>query len=140
MRFILLSLSLPLLLAACGSGDDGVAEGAAVPTLAVMSEKPGDWTALDGMVGRRPAESGLIENSPISVDLDARLGEHAGRFRDAMMRAGPMVREGRLMVVRGPDSWLVIDPADHSFRAAMQDHGQLREWQTPGASLPAPTS
>ena len=59
-------------LSAC-SGDDKWADNVTTPALETMSETPGDWSALDGMIGRRPSESGLIENSPVSVDLNARL-------------------------------------------------------------------
>jgi hypothetical protein len=128
---------LPLLLAACSNGDKW-AENAATPSLNVLSEAPGDWSGLESMVGRRPSESGLFEGSPISVDLNARLGEAAKPYRDAMMSAGPLTRQGNLLVSRAPDAWLVLDPEDHAFRAALRRNGRVEEWQTAGADVPAP--
>lgn len=136
MRFILPLLALGA--AACGGGDDKVAANEAMPSLTTMTEQPGDWSALAGMVGRRPAESGLVDNnSPISVDLNARLGRDAAAFRNAMMPAGPLERQGDLMVARAPDAWLVIQPDEHAFRAALRKGSGWQEWQTPGASVPA---
>lgn len=124
-------------LAAC-SGDDKWAENVATPSLNIMAETPGDWSALDGMVGRRPSESGLLESSPVNVDIEARLGSEAKPYRDAMMRAGPLTRSGNLLVAEGPDAWLVLDPEGHAFRAGMVRNGKLQEWQTAGADVPRP--
>lgn len=129
---------LPLLfaaavLAAC-SNDDKWAKNVETPELDQMAEAPGDWTALDGMIGRTPAESGLIESSPVSVDLNARLGAMAKPYRDAMMAAGPLTRQGNYLVARAAGAWLVIDPAGHAFRAGMGE----QEWTTAGADVPRP--
>ena len=136
-RFAAPFLAAACLLAAC-SGDDKWADNAVTPPLEQMAEAPGDWTALDGMIGRRPAESGLIENSPITVDLNARLGPSAKAYRDAMMAAGPLTRQGNLLVAKGPDAWLVLDPAGHAFHAGLTRGGRLEEWQTAGADVPRP--
>lgn len=130
---LLLPLAL-LLLAACSSEPD--TNGHSLPTLAEMTEKPGDWSALEGLIGRTPADSGLLENSPVSVDLAAALGPDFAAWRDAMMRAGPLTREGPYLVARAPDAWLVLDPADHAFRAAHRTAAGWREWQTAGARVP----
>lgn len=134
-RSVLLLLLLPL--AACS--DDEVPEnGAAVPPISVTSETPGDWSALSELVGRTPADGALIDNSPISVDLNATLGPDAQRFRSAMMRAGPLTREGPLLIARAPDAWLVLQPGDHAFRAALRTAQGWREWQTHAAEVPRP--
>jgi hypothetical protein len=130
-------LALLLLLpAACGP--DQVAENAAVPALNVISESPGDWTALELMVDRTPADSGLIDDSPISVDLTAKLGPDLAAWRSAMMRAGPLRRQGNLLVARAPDAWLVLQPADHAMRLALRSKDGWREWETAGATVPRP--
>lgn len=129
---------LPLLLLAACSGPDKWADNAVTPPLETMAEAPGDWSALDGMVGRRPSESGLIESSAISVDLNARLGSSAKPYRDAMMAAGPLTRQGNLLVARAPDAWLVLDPAGRAFRAGLRRDGVVEEWQTAGADVPRP--
>lgn len=133
--FLALLLLLP---SACGP--DQVAENAAVPPLEVTSETPGDWSALEEMVGRTPAESGLIDKSPISVDLTAKLGPDLAAWRSAMMRAGPLRREGNLMVAQAPDAWLVLQPADHAMRLALRSGSSWREWETAGAAVPRPRS
>lgn len=133
-------LLAPLLLGALTacSSQDKWADNVATPSLTTMTEQPGDWSELDKMVGRRPSESGLIESSSVSVDLNARLGPTAGVYRDAMMRAGPLERSGGFLVARGPDAWLVLDPAGHAFRAGLVRNGRLQEWQTAGADVPRP--
>lgn len=132
-------LLLPILLATACSGNEKVSENAVMPPLDVVSETPGDWSGLDSLIGRLPADSGLFENSPVSVDLNATLGPDLAAYRSAMMRSGPLRREGSLMVARAPDAWLVLDPEDHAFRAAMKGPRGWREWQTPGAEVPLPS-
>ena len=134
MRPLLLVLAAAL--SAC-SNEDKWAENVATPSLNAMAEAPGDWSALDGMVGRRPSESGLIDSSAISVDLDARLGPAAQPFRNAMMAAGPLTRRGDLLVAEGPDAWLVLDPAEHAFRAGLRTRQGWQEWVTAGADVPS---
>jgi hypothetical protein len=130
-------LALLLLLpAACGPAQ--VAENAAVPPLNVINETPGDWSDLDLMVGKVPADSGLIDKSPISVDLTAKLGPDLEAWRSAMMKAGPLKREGNLLVARAPDAWLVLLPADHAMRLALRSGSSWREWETAGANVPRP--
>jgi hypothetical protein len=133
-------LILPLFLAGCSAAPDNIAENAAVPTLNELSEAPGDWSGLDRMVGRLPSESGLIESSPISVDLNATLGPAAGAFRDAMMRSGRLERRGALLVASGPDAWLVLQPGEHAFRAGLKQGDGWKEWQTPGSVVPRPAA
>jgi hypothetical protein len=137
----MIRLAAPLLLAAAlpaCSGNDKWADNAVTPALNQTAEAPGDWSALSGMIGRRPSESGLIENSSVSVDLNARLGASAKPYRDAMMAAGPLTRQGNYLVAKAPDAWLVLDPEGHAFRAGLIRNGQLEEWQTAGADVPRP--
>ena len=98
----------------------------------------GDWTKLDGMIDRRPSESGLFDNSPITVDTNARLGPSAKAYRDAMMAAGPLTRQGNYLVAKGPAAWLVLDPEGHAFHAGLIRNGRLEEWQTAGTDVPRP--
>ena len=138
MRSLLL-ITLPILLAACGSGDKW-ADNVATPPLETIAEAPGDWSALDGMIGRRPSESGLIDSSAVSTDLNSTIGPSVGAYRNAMMAAGPLTRRGEYLVSRAPDAWLVLDPAGHAFRAALRRGGRWEEWHTPGADLPGPAT
>lgn len=136
MRMLL--LSTVLLLGACKRDNQIAADNVVMPPLSVASETPGDWSALDSLVGRAPAESGLLENSPINVDLNARLGPNLPAFRAAMMRAGPLQRSGDALVTRAPDAWLVLQPSDHAFRAALRRGNGWQEWQTPASEVPRP--
>lgn len=130
-------LLLAAALAAC-SNDDKWAKNSAMPELDQLSEVPGDWSELEGMIGRRPSESGLIDSSAISTDLEARLGAAATPYRNAMMAAGPLTRRGALLVAEAPEAWLVLDPAGHAFRAGLTRDGRTEEWHTAGAELPRP--
>ncbi len=123
-------------LAACG--DETVAANAAVPELNVMAETPGDWSDLRGMVGRAPAESGLFERSPITVDLNALLGEDAAAYRLAMGNASPLRREGPLLVTLSPtrQAYLVLLPGDHALEAGLRKGNGWRVVRTPGAEVP----
>ena len=137
MRLILLS-ALLVPLASCSS--DQQVPGNDLPNLATMSETPGDWSDLNLMVGRNPAESGLLVDSPVIVDVDATLGPDAADFRHHMGDSTPLTKEGRLLVTRARSgqAWLVLQPADHAFRAGMRKDGRWRQWQTAGADVPLP--
>lgn len=126
-----------LTLSAC-SDQDKWEDNVATPALTTMTEQPGDWSALGGMIGRSPSDSGLIDSSAISVDLKSMLGRDAKAYRDAMMRAGALTRSGDLLVARSPDAWLVLHPEEHAMRAGLRQGSAWREWQTPGADVPAP--
>lgn len=129
-------ISLFLLLAACGGKQSD--NGNNLPPLSEIVEQPGDWSALDLLVGRTPLDSGLLDNSPVAVDLNAALGPELPAFRAAMMRAGPLTRVGPLLVTRSSEAWLVLHPADHSFRAGLEGPRGWREWHTAGSEVPVP--
>jgi hypothetical protein len=133
-------LLFPLLLAACRDEPEPAAAAAAnaVPPLERVSEKPGEWNGLDGLVGRTPMDSGLIESSSVSVDLSSALGPDLSAFQAAMMRAGPLTRLGPLLVTRADNAWLVLHPADRAFHAALLGPEGWREWHTAGAEVPIP--
>ena len=134
-----LSIAFALLLAACGN-DDQVASNGPLPDLATMSETPGDWSALDGLIGRTPADSGLFVASPITVDLNAMLGPSAGLYRTAMGNASRLDRLGSVLVTigEGGQAFLTIQPADHAIEAGIRIQGRWRLFHTPGAQVPRP--
>jgi hypothetical protein len=132
LPFLLTALLLP------GCRSEPEAKGHQLPPLANIAETPGDWSALQQAIGRTPAESNFFEDSPVAVDIAATLGPDHASYRDAMMKAGPLRRSGPLLVSRAPDAWLVLQPADHSFRAALRTAKGWRQWQTAGADVPAP--
>ena len=134
------SLFAALLLAACSSGGN-FAENTAGPPDAI-SEQPGDWSGLLSTVGRTPADSGLLQQSPISVDLNALLGADAAAYRAAAETGSALVREGPVLVTIGGDrsSYLVIMPSDHALHAGLRTAGGWKRWTTPGAEVPLPVS
>ncbi|RST31987.1 hypothetical protein HMF7854_14915 [Sphingomonas ginkgonis] len=136
-RLILLSV---LLLPGCNNQDAVAQDAKAAPPLNVMSATPGDWSGLQLMAGREPAESGLMVNSPIVTDLNAMLGPSAGDYRKAMARAEPLRREGPLLVALSPASgaYLLIDDHQHAMKAGMRQNGRWRSWQTPASDFAPP--
>ncbi len=123
----------------CGASDK-IATNAVAPDLNTMAEAPGDWSGLTQAVGRTPAESGLLQRSDISVDLNSLLGREVEAFRLALGDATPLTREGSLLVTlgRSGDAYLVIEPADHALVAGLKRDGRWQRFATPGANVPVP--
>jgi hypothetical protein len=128
-------------LAACGRGEE-LAANAQTPDLETMVETPGDWSALAQAMGRTPADSGLLQQSPIITDLDALLGGRAKDYRLALGDATPLQREGGVLVTIGKSgrAWLVIAPGDHALAAGLKDGDEWQRFETPGAQVPLPPS
>lgn len=137
----IIPLVLLLPLSACG-GNDVDARDVVVPELNQMSETPGDWSDLAGMVGRTPADSGLFQRSAITIDLDALLGEDARAFRLAMGNASALRRYGPVLVSVSPtrEAFLLILPQDHALEAGYRKAGRWRTVRTPGAEVPRPAA
>jgi hypothetical protein len=135
-----LALVLAALLTAACNQNDRIAQNAATPPLNVMSETPGDWSDLRLLVGRTPAESGLFEDSPITVDLNALLGPDAIVYRRAIKGGSALTRSGDVFVTVAPDrsAYLVIYPADHALEAGLKRANGWRRWNTPGSQVPRP--
>lgn len=138
-QFLILFVAAGLI----GCGDtDKIANNALAPDLETMTEEPGDWSALAQLVGRTPAESGLLQQSPITVDLNALLGANAGPFRLQMGRGSPLTREGGVLVTVGDGgaAYLVLQPGDHAMEAGLKERDGWRRYSTPGAAVPTPPS
>jgi hypothetical protein len=137
MKMLPMLPALAALLAGCG-GPDKYAENAATPDLAAIGETPGDWSQVALMAGRTPDESGLLQQSQISVDLNALLGRDSERFRTAMAGAGPLVRDGPALITigRSRQAYLVIVPSDHALHAGFRTAEGWRTFRTPGAEVP----
>jgi len=136
-----LPIILATFLAACG-GNDKIAQNAATPPLEVTSETPGDWSDLQLMVGRTPADSGLFEDSPITVDLNALLGRDATTFRRAIEGGSALTQVGPVLVTLARDrtAYLIIYPDDHALEAGLKHAGDWRRWNTPGSAVPRPAA
>jgi len=139
MKMLLTPAAAVLLLAGCSSHGN-IADNAAAPPLNVITETPGGWEALSGMVGRTPADSGLFQNSAIIVDLDALLGPDAEKYKLAASAGTALTRDGPVLVTIASDhsTFLTILPDDHALQAGMKRNGKWQLWTTPAASVPQP--
>jgi len=136
-----LVLVLAILTAACNQNDK-IAQNAAMPPLNVASETPGDWSDLNLLVGRTPADSGLFADSPITVDLNALLGAQATTYRRAIEGGSALTRVGPVLVTVAPDrsAYLLLYPADHALEAGLKTASGWRQWNTPGSHVPRPAA
>lgn len=134
-------LGLAAALPGCGNADN-VAENAVPPSVNAMAETPGDWSALEGAIGRTPQDSGLFTTSPVAVDLNAMLGPSVDAFRALMADATPLNREGSVLVTRSRSgqAYLIIHPADHALEAGLRQRNLWRSVRTAGADIPRPPS
>ncbi len=128
-------------LAACGN--DAVADrDAPVPNLSEMVETQGDWSLLNVLANRRPAESELLMQSPITVDLNAMLGPRVFDYRKRMAAAGPLVRIGTTLVSvtpLGPNAaYLMIEPSDYAIEAGWRESGRWHVERTAGTAMRRP--
>ncbi|WP_205479324.1 hypothetical protein [Sphingomonas arenae] len=132
-------LAAAVVLSGCGN-DEKWAEGAVPPSVNEMAETPGDWSRLAGSINRTPGDSGLLTNSPITVDLNAMLGPDVDAYRGAMADSGPLHWESGLLVSRSHAGrgYLVIDPRDHAMEAGLQSAGKWRSYRTSGSDLARP--
>jgi hypothetical protein len=107
-----------------------------------MAETSGDWSRLAQALGRTPAESGLLQNSDISVDLNSLLGPDLEEFRVALGDATPLSRDGSALVTvgRSGNAYLVIVPADLALEAGLRRGGSWRRYVTSGAEIVRPAS
>ncbi len=128
-------------LAACGN--DAVADrNAPVPNLSEMVETQGDWSMLNVLVDRPPAESELLMQSPITVDLNAMLGPRVFDYRKRMAAAGPLVRNKTMLVSVTPPglnaAYLMIEPSDYAIEAGWRESGRWHVERTAGTAMRRP--
>jgi len=141
MRSTLLVAVVVIGLAACGSS--AVADrDAPVPNLSEMVETRGDWSLLNVLVDRPPAESELLMQSPITVDLNAMLGAQVFDYRKRMVAAGPLVRDGTMLVSVTPSgphaAYLMIEPGDNVIEAGWRRSGRWHVERTAGTTMRRP--
>ena len=141
MRWTMLAAATVISLAACS--DDAVADrDGPVPNLSEMAETPGDWSLLNAFVDRPQADSDLFKQSPITVDLNAMLGPRIFDYRKRMAAAGPLVRNGTMLVSvtpPGPDAaYLMIEPGDNVIEAGWRESGRWHVERTAGTAMRRP--
>ncbi|MCW3798137.1 hypothetical protein OMW55_10010 [Sphingomonas sp. BN140010] len=136
------TLVLALLLTAACNRNDRIAQNAATPPLNVTSETPGDWSELRLLTGRTPADSGLFQDSPITVDLNALLGAEATTYRRAIEGGSMLAPVGPVLITVAADrsAYLVIFPDDHALEAGLKTPRGWRRWNTPGSNVPRPAA
>ena len=145
-RFVVVQvLGACLVLAACGQPAGKPAEKAAAPAAAPVAAAPADWSSLEGLVGKYPADSKLFEDSPIVPGLKALLGERFETFKVNTQTSGPLQKDGVLFVTGnkphngGADqAYLLIDPATQAMEVGLWEAGKLSVFTTPGAKLAKP--
>ena len=141
MRWTLLAAAAAIGLAACGN-DAVAARDGPLPNLSEMVETSGDWSLLNAFVDRPQAESDLLKQSPITVDLNAMLGPRIFDYRERMAAAGPLVRNGPMLVSvtpPGPDAaYLMIEPADNAIEAGWRESGRWHVERTAGTAMRRP--
>ena len=129
-------------LPACDGG--AVADrNAKVPNLNEMVETQPDWSLLEVLANRRPAESELLMQSPITVDLNAMMGSKIFGYRKQMAVAGPLTRNGTMLVsvtAPGPHAaYLMIEPAKFAIEAGWRESGRWHVERTAGTALRRPS-
>ena len=136
-----LPIVLAILTTACNQ-NDRIAQNAATPPLEVTSETPGDWSDLRLLTGRTPADSGLFQDSPITVDLNALLGAEATNYRRAIEGGSALTQVGPVLVTTAADrtAYLGIHPSDPALEAGLKTAAGWRRWNTPGSRVPRPAA
>lgn len=135
-----------LVLAACDQPAGKRAEKAAEPAQAApVAIVPADWSSLEGLVGKYPADSKLFEDSPIVPGLKALLGDRFETFKINIQTSAPLQKDGVLFVTGnkphngGSDqAYLLIDPATQAMEVGLWEAGKLSVFTTPGAKLGKP--
>ena len=128
-------------LAACNSG--AVADrNTRVPNLNEMVDTQPDWSLLKVLTNRRPAESELLMQSPITGDLNAMMGPKIFGYRKQMAVAGPLLRDGTMLIsvtAPGPHAaYLIIEPAEFAIEAGWRESGCWHVERTAGTALRRP--
>jgi hypothetical protein len=135
-----------LVLAACDQSAGKPAEKAAEPAQAApVAIVRADWSSLEGLVGKYPADSKLFEDSPIVPALKALLGDRFETFKFNTQTSGPLQKDGVLFVTGnkphngGSDqAYLLVDPATQAMEVGLWEAGKLSVFTTPGATLTKP--
>ena len=146
---VVLVSALTVSVAACGSPERSEAPAAPAPT--AQSAPPAvpaatDWTSLNALVGQDPNASKLIEDSVVTPDLKALLGDKYETLRANMQTQSPLEREGSVLYTSGNKAheggvnaaYILIDPTQRGMEVGLWENGKLTTYTTQGAALPKP--
>ena len=105
-----------------------------------------DWGSLDTFVNRNPIESGLLDRSPISSDLEALLGDRTAVLKSNLETSSPLEREGSTLFTSGNKAheggsdaaYLLIAPAAKAIEVGLWQKGKLSVYKTPGSHIAKP--
>ena len=125
------------------------AEPSAIPNVATPSDDvagAADWSSLDTFVSKNPIESGLLDRSPISSDLEALLGDKTAVLKTNLETSSPLEREGSTLFTSGNKAheggsdaaYLLIDPAAKALEVGLWQKGKLSVYKTPGSDIAKP--
>ncbi|WP_427792548.1 hypothetical protein [Brevundimonas diminuta] len=151
MRLSLISVAaVSLTLAACNQPEaTPPADTPAAPVEtapAATDAAASDWSALNAQVGKYPNDTGLLENSPITADLKALLGNKYDVFAINMQTQSPLEKEGAILFTSGNKphegassaAYLLIDTAAKGLEVGLWEGGKLTTYKTPGSNIAKP--
>lgn len=151
---ITLASALALSAAACGSPEnkDSVAqstapaESTAAPAATAPDAATADWASLDGLVGKYPRDSKLIEDSVITADLKTLMGAKYKTLQANMATQSPLERDGSVLYTSGNKAheggvnaaYILIDPSQRALEVGLWEGGKLTTYTSHGANLTKP--
>jgi hypothetical protein len=121
------------------------AVGGAVDSLkgiAKATEKASKWALLQTEIGKYPHDIKLYDDSAITPDLKALLGDKFATFKKNIEVSGPLQRERILYVLGnrkhqgGKDAaYLLIDTENQKLEVGLWEKGKLTTYASPGEPL-----
>ncbi len=148
MRMTMAALGACAALAACGQPAQKAAqppaEEAPVTAAPAAPAAAAAWPGLDALVGKYPAE--FLDDSPITGDLKALLGDKFAALKTNTQTAGPLSTEGGVYFVIGnkaheggvEDAYVLADPATRALEVGLREKGKLTVYTTRGAKIAKP--
>lgn len=152
MRLSMMSAAaVALTLAACNQPD--AAKPAEAPVVAAdaapaaTDAAASDWSALNAQVGKYPNETKLLEDSPITADLKALLGDKFDVLATNMQTQSPLEKDGAVLFTSGNKqheggvnaAYLLIDPATKALEVGLWEGGKLTTHKTAGSNIAKPS-
>lgn len=143
--------AVALTLAACSQPEaTAPAEAPAAPadaTTAAPGAAATDWNALNAQVGKYPNETKLLEDSPITADLKALLGDKFDVLATNMQTQSPLEKDGAVLFTSGNKqheggvnaAYLLIDPATKALEVGLWEGGKLTTHKTAGSNIAKPS-
>ncbi|MDN0083181.1 hypothetical protein QU487_10505 [Crenobacter sp. SG2305] len=110
--------------------------------IAKATQKAGQWALLQTEIGKYPNDIKLYDDSAITPDLKALLGDKFATFKKNMEVSGPLQRERILYVLGnrkhhgGKDAaYLLIDTENQKLEVGLWEKSKLTTYASPGEPL-----